>query len=28
MGKKALCNEYFVKVKMEGREWEQKKGDR
>jgi len=28
MGKKVLCNEYFVKVKMDGREWEQKKGDR
>ena len=27
MGKKVLCNEYFVKVKMEGRMWEQKKGD-
>ena len=28
MGKKVLCNEYFVKVKMDRREWEQKKGDR
>jgi len=26
MGKKVLCNEYFVKVKMEGREWKNEDG--
>ena len=27
MGKKVLCNEYFVKVKMEGREWKNEGGE-